>query len=590
MIRPARRPRAAGADLALQPAHQPLDGDPVGLARPGDAMVRTDRVLRRDQAHTDVADGEHVVLIAHAPRVDLDHDHALLADHAHAPVGLDDEPGFLAQAEAARYRLLGTGDDQAAEPMAAEDVLVDDPGVEQAEPRLDQQAGMGIVGRHAVAQRVLAAAAGDHQRRQGGRTAAGGDDGGAALPGRDQRLEDRRLLAAKQEAVDQPALIAAGDEEAVEPGDALDQGLAAGLAAQPVARGTQVDRADPVPLEQGDGGLGRDLRLRGCGGDHAQGLGDELAQLCQQRVAGAQRAAEQDEAPARGLGRAAQGAVAVVLRTARRPDREPQIEAERRHAHALVGVLEQRLGAPAAADLDRDLVARRVLVGPGGLAAIDHGVAFDQPRQGLVGGVAGEGGLADARGGPEVALADVDPPLGRPRVRAEGGEIEAVAPVEVAELEAGELGPRALPGQPAGVDMDQAALAEHGEPAVGHHHGGVLVDAEAVPPARGHQCRDQATEPAALQEVLVDQPEGKKPRPRPMLRRVSCGSAASGWASASTELPLVIIGSLITAAPALLPAITPPAAWARRIAARAGVSTPSWISALTISDWSPPVK
>ena len=172
----------------------------------------------------------------------------------------------------------------------------------------------------------------------------------------------------------------------------------------------------------------------------------------------------------------------------------------------------------------------------------------------------------------------------------EGGEIEAVAAVEVAELEAGKLGPRALAGQPAGVDMDQAALAEHGEPAVGDHHGGVLVDAEAVPPAGGDQCRDQPAEPAALQEVLVDQPEREEAEARPTLRRVSCGSAASGWASASTELPLVIIGSLMTAAPALLPAIRPPAAWARRIAGSAGVSTPSWISALTISDWSPPVK
>ena len=174
------------------------------------------------------------------------------------------------------------------------------PASNRPSPGSTRRPGMGIVGRHAVAQRVLAAAAGDHQGRQGGGTAAGGDDGGATLPGRDQRLEDRRLLAAEQEAVDQPALIAAGDQEAVEPGDALDQGRAAGLAAQPVARGARGRRrgcraargARRRPRRRG-------LRLRGGGGDHAHRLGDEPAQLGQQRVAGAQRAAEQDEAAGR---------------------------------------------------------------------------------------------------------------------------------------------------------------------------------------------------------------------------------------------------------------------------------------------------
>ena len=85
-------------------------------------------------------------------------------------------------------------------------------------------------------------------------------------------------------------------------------------------------------------------------------------------------------------------------------------------------------------------------------------------------------------------------------------------------------------------------------------------------------------------------PTGKKPSPRPMLSLVSCGSAAGGWTSASTELPLVIMGSLMMAAPALLPDTSPPAAQAARIASSAGVGLPSWISAWTIRAWSPPVK
>ena len=61
------------------------------------------------------------------------------------PVRLDHQPRLLAQAEAERHRLLGTGDDQPAEPMRAQHVLVEDAGVEQAQPRLDQQARVGIV-------------------------------------------------------------------------------------------------------------------------------------------------------------------------------------------------------------------------------------------------------------------------------------------------------------------------------------------------------------------------------------------------------------------------------------------------------------
>ena len=79
-----------------------------------------------------------------------------------------------------------------------------------------------------------------------------------------------------------------------------------------------------------------------------------------------------------------------------------------------------------------------------------------------------------------------------------------------------------------------------------------------------------------------------------------CGQSGSGKTYAlgvaleqimlHTELPLVIMGSLMIAAPALLPETRPPAAWARLIACKAGVSRSFWMSALTISDWSPPVK
>lgn len=56
-------------------------------------------------------------------------------------------------------------------------------------------------------------------------------------------------------------------------------------------------------------------------------------------------------------------------------------------------------------------------------------------------------------------------------------------------------------------------------------------------------------------------------------------------------MPPVIIGSLITAAPALLPPMTPPAASTARMAASAGVSAPSGpSSARVVRLWLPPVK
>ena len=135
-------------------------------------------------------------------------------------------------------------------------------------------------------------------------------------------LQDRRLLAAEQEPVDQPALIAAGDQKALQPADPLDQRLPARLAAQPVAGGAEIDRADAVPLEQRHG-LGRHrVRLGRGGGDHAHRRRHQIAQLGQDRRAGPQGAAQEHQ-PA-GLGRAcrtghpAQRPVAVVFGTAGR--------------------------------------------------------------------------------------------------------------------------------------------------------------------------------------------------------------------------------------------------------------------------------
>ncbi len=85
-------------------------------------------------------------------------------------------------------------------------------------------------------------------------------------------------------------------------------------------------------------------------------------------------------------------------------------------------------------------------------------------------------------------------------------------------------------------------------------------------------------------------PNGKKPRPAPIISPGASGSSVSPCSTDSIEVPPTIIGWLIIAAPALDPATSPPAACAARIAASSGVSTPPGARAATILLWSPPVK
>ena len=85
-------------------------------------------------------------------------------------------------------------------------------------------------------------------------------------------------------------------------------------------------------------------------------------------------------------------------------------------------------------------------------------------------------------------------------------------------------------------------------------------------------------------------PWRKKPRPSPSSRPSFLGSVVTPCTTDSMEVPPRIIGCDIIAAPALEPATRPPAAWAARMAARSGDSTPLGASEARMLAWSPPVK
>lgn len=85
-------------------------------------------------------------------------------------------------------------------------------------------------------------------------------------------------------------------------------------------------------------------------------------------------------------------------------------------------------------------------------------------------------------------------------------------------------------------------------------------------------------------------PYGKKPMPRPMPTPGSPSDARAPWRSASRASPPVIIGSLIIAAPAEVPAMRPPRASTRRAASKAGVSPDDGRNTAVMRDWSPPVN
>ena len=184
--------------------------------------------------------------------------------------------------------------------------------------------------------------------------------------------EHRRFLAAEQEALDQPALVAAGDQEAAQPGDALDQRLPAGLAAQPVAAwrpdrppGCRAARAGPRSRAATASGSAEAVAITPTGVRHAAARSSaRIADRRPQRAAQQHQPAGARRARPVGHGRPARGCGST--RHCWPGGRcEPQIEVQRGHPHALVGVLDQRLGAPAAAELDRDLGAAGMVVGPG---------------------------------------------------------------------------------------------------------------------------------------------------------------------------------------------------------------------------------
>ena len=198
------------------------------------------------------ADREHVVLVAQALRVDLDHDHPLAADHAHPPVRLDHQPGLLAQAEAERHGLLRAGDDQPPQPVRAHQVLVEDAGIEQAQPRLDQQAGVGI----RRTPRRSAALPRCCRRRSSAATAPTAPPLTATIVApRCQASVSASRTGVSSPRNSRPSIsrrwLPPVTRKLLEPADPLDQRLPAGLAAQPVAGRAEIDGTDAVPLRAG---------------------------------------------------------------------------------------------------------------------------------------------------------------------------------------------------------------------------------------------------------------------------------------------------------------------------------------------------
>ena len=129
----------------------------------------------------------------------------------------------LEDADAEALALLGAGDDQPAEPVAGDQVLVDDAAAEEPDPLLDDEAAVAGVGGDAVAQRLAGRAAGDHHPRERRGGAAGGDQRRALRVGAGDRAQDRALLAAVQQRLDQPDLVAAAEQDAAQAGDRLEQ-------------------------------------------------------------------------------------------------------------------------------------------------------------------------------------------------------------------------------------------------------------------------------------------------------------------------------------------------------------------------------
>ena len=132
-------------------------------------------------------------------------------------------------------------------------------------------------------------------------------------------------------------------------------------------------------------------------------------------------------------------------------------------------------------------------------------------------------------------------------------------------------------GDRATVDHIDSAASDDIELTAAENDGGILVDADAeLTRVLGDRAR-QAADPAALGKMLVDDDVPHQAEP--------CGEVQVPDPVCLWLLPFTSIVSLITEAPAEVPAITPPASWISRTRRSIGVS-PRAVSSRE-SEWPP---
>ena len=455
--------------------------------------------------------------------------------------------------------------------MPLDQILVEDAEPEKSDAVLDQQSGLALVGRDAIAQRLPAVAARDHQGRQGGHGAADRDHRAAAPVGREDRVESRLGLAPFDEGLDQPLLVAAGQ----------DDGAEIGKPAEPVGRLTvrEVEglgrNAEPgedgAILVRRRGGVGRGRRDDA---DRGHEMRAEGIEQCGSRAR--EGAPDEDEARLRGGRRASQEAQSLALqalamllgRQLAQGDGEVEIGGG-------VAAMERRRreGARASAacgEAQRDLGAALRVIGGAGRRRL--GAALDGRGHQVLKGIAAEDAPprpARPRG-PEPAAAELG--LRFMRLGAAVAEPVGIAGVEVGEAHSGDA--VWCCSRVSGVEDDERRFTGDLQPVALDQHRRVLVDAEAEALAGEAKRDEEPADPATAQEMLVHDSQGNRPRPCPRQTPGASGCSARPTVSASIDVPPRMVWRDITAAPALDPATSPPRAARARMASRTGVSAP----------------
>ena len=266
------------------------------------------------------------------------------------------------------------------EPVAADQVLVDDAAAEEPDPLLDHQPAVAGVRRDPVAQRLVGRAAGDHHPRQRRGGAARRDHRRAVGVGAGDGAQDRALLAAVEQRLDEADLVAAAEQDAAHPSRCVSSSSPSCVGiVEVVDRHPEVDALHPVPGEERDvlgggaPGLGRGRREHPDRPRRRRGRGrrspsparstaarSRAARSAPRRI---RRHPEDAGAPAEALG-AAGGAEALALHRA--------AEVERRHPQAALGRRDQPArAARLALELDGDVDPRARVVGLGPVAVVD---------------------------------------------------------------------------------------------------------------------------------------------------------------------------------------------------------------------------